>query len=255
MIDHLSEEQLVLYYYGETVEAEVGSHLNSCEACRSSFARLQRTLNVVDGYTAPERGPEYGAEVWRRIEGRIGARRRWSVGWFLAPRQWATAGAMAGLVMVAFLAGRVSVHFQSAAPGKGAATTMASAAEIRQRIVLSAIADHLDRSQILLAELVNTPTLRRAATLDISEEQRRAEELLDANRIYRQAATEAGEGTVADLLDQLERLLLELTHATPKLPAAGVEQLRERIQDDGLLFKVRVMGSEVREREKESTAL
>src|SRR3954463_6924992 len=103
---HLNEEELVLHYYGEegeTLAAE--QHLEGCGECRALYGSLQRVLNVVDSMPIPERGPEYGAEVWQQIERRIPARRR--IFALPAPWRWAVAGAMfASLLVVAFFAGR-----------------------------------------------------------------------------------------------------------------------------------------------------
>jgi anti-sigma factor RsiW len=109
-MNHLTEEQLVLHYYGE--EGDVLSaerHLDDCQECRETYSSLQRVLNVVDSLPVPERGPEYGAEVWRRVVPAISARRRW-FGWLPVPSfEWrwaAAAAAMAGLVAAAFFPGR-----------------------------------------------------------------------------------------------------------------------------------------------------
>src|ERR1043165_2296107 len=76
-MNHLTEEQLILHYYGEardTLAAE--QHLEDCENCRGIYASLQRVLNVVDSLPVPERGPGYGAELWRRLESQLPVRRR-----------------------------------------------------------------------------------------------------------------------------------------------------------------------------------
>src|SRR5579872_6168977 len=97
-MNHLSEEQLILHYYGEEGDPETRrdalaaeQHLDECVECRGVYSSLQRVLNVVDSLPVPERGPEYGAEVWQRIEHRIPARRRLSLPVFA----WRWAGAAA----------------------------------------------------------------------------------------------------------------------------------------------------------------
>ena len=105
-MNHLTEEQLILHYYGEegdTLAAE--QHLDECEGCRELYGSLQRVLNVVDSLPVPVRGPEYGAQVWQRLETHLPVRRRlWTLP---SPWRWAVAGtAMAGLMVAAFLAGR-----------------------------------------------------------------------------------------------------------------------------------------------------
>lgn len=235
---HLNEEQLVLYYYGENSEgAAVEAHLGQCATCRADYQNLQRVLNTVDSAPAPDRPAEYGAEVWRRIAPKIRSRHGWLA--LRQPRWWILVPMTAMLLIVAFFAGRVSRPLEQG--------RLASASQIRERILLVAVGDHLDRSQMVLAELSNSPDGK--GNVDISEEQQQAEQLLDDNRLYRQTARSTGDSTVASVLDDLERVLLEIAHSPSKVSNDQLEQLRQEIADRGLLFKVRVVGSQVRQRE------
>src|ERR1017187_6273023 len=73
-MNHLSDEQLILHYYGEESDAPGAEmHLDQCAECREMYGSLQRVLNVVDTLPVPARSPEYGAEVFRRIEHRLPA--------------------------------------------------------------------------------------------------------------------------------------------------------------------------------------
>jgi len=239
-MNHISEEELLLFYYGESSEpAGIATHLEKCEACRTEFRTLQLVLNTVDSAPVPERSAEYGEAVWQRIEGRLGTRRRPRpfLGW------WIWAPAMAALVLAAFLAGRLS-H-------KDAATAVAksqqSNQQIRERILLVAVGDHLERSQMVLAELSNAPD--RQGKLDISDERQIASELLDDNRLYRQTANTTGDSAVASVLDDLESVLLEIAHSPSQVSSGELQDLRRQIENRGLLFKVRVLGSRVRDQE------
>jgi hypothetical protein len=233
-MNHLNEEQLVLHYYGELADASVEKHLADCTECRAEYRALQQVLNTVDSAPMPERAADYGEAVWRRIEGRLGARRR---NWFQRS-WWALAPAAAMLAVVAFFAGRMSKQ-----PDPNIAGNQA-----RERILLVAVGDHLERSQMVLAELSNAPEGK--GQVDISDERARAEDLLDDNRLYRQTAHTTGDTGVASVLDDLERVLMEIAHSPAELSSDQWEQLRQEIRDRGLLFKVRVIGSQVRERER-----
>lgn len=238
---HLSEEDLVLFYYGESQQAGgVEEHLDACEECRTSFRALQLVLNTVDSAPVPERGALYGEQVWRRIEGRLGRR--------LMPRRrifswWIWSPAMAALVLAAFLAGRLSHR------GEKPVTTASNqnAQQVRERILLVAVGDHLERSQMVLAELSNAPNQK--GKLDISDERQMAEELLDDNRLYRQTARTTGDTAVASVLDDLERVLIEIAHSPSEISGDQLAELRQQIENRGLLFQVRVLGSRVRDEE------
>lgn len=233
---HIREEELVLLYYGEVADAApIEQHLSGCEQCRAEYRAVQTVLNTVDSAPVPERGPEYGEEVWRRIEKRVGRRR--STGWF---PWWTWAPIGAALLLLAFFAGRLSRHPE--------APTVASG-HVRERVLLVAVGDHLERSQMVLAELSNAPEGK--GKIDISYEQRMAEDLLDANRLYRQTANSTGETAVASVLDDLERMLLEIANGPSQLDGRQLDELRQEIKDRGLLFKIRVIGSKV---EQEETA-
>jgi hypothetical protein len=47
-------------------------------------------------------------------------------------------------------------------------------------------------------------------------------------------------------------VLLDIAHEPSKLDSAELQQVRERIEAAGILFKIRVVGSNLREREKPS---
>jgi hypothetical protein len=243
-MNHLSEEQLILHYYGEAGEGEdaldaleTEQHLETCSECRGLYGSLQRVLNVVDSLPVPERGPEYGAQVWRRIEQRIPARRRFH--WAVPPLwRWAAASmACAALMVAAFLAGR-------SYPGGHKPTQMASVdKQAGERVLLVAVGDYLERSQMVLIELANAdPTSAK----DITSEQERAENLVTETRLYRQTAAHTGDTQISSVLDELERVLVDITHAPSNMSPQQLGELRQRLEAEGILFKIRVLGSNVR---------
>ncbi|HJT86730.1 MAG TPA: hypothetical protein VJ732_02715, partial [Bryobacteraceae bacterium] len=113
-----------------------------------------------------------------------------------------------------------------------------------ERVLRAALADYLDRSEIVLTELVNASPRE---PYDISFEQQRAADLLDDSRIYRQTALETGDTASAAVLDQIERVLLEITHAPSRIPPGQLAILQSRLQAESVLFKIRVAGSNARQ--------
>ena len=122
---------------------------------------------------------------------------------------------------------------------------------MRERILLVAVGDHLDRSQLALVEFVNNPG---GSSMDISSEQARARDLVTENRLYRQTALTTGEPGVASVLDDLERVLMEIANSPSPMTSAEFNRVRKRIEQQGIIFKVRVFGERVREREIRSAA-
>jgi hypothetical protein len=245
-MSHLTEEELVLHYYGETGNALAAEgHLEDCAECRELFATIERVLYTVDSMPVPERGPDYGAEVWRRISPAIPRRRR--LGDWL-PRfewRWAAAGAaMAALLVAAFVAGR-----RYSQPAQSRLQTVAAVADpqMRERILLVAVGGYLERSQRVLTELANTDAQgAREAKLDISAEQERAADLVSEGRLYRQTAEVTGDGAVAGTLDEIDRVLLDIANGPAEVTTPELETLRSRVKGEGILFKIRVLGSKVR---------
>jgi len=234
-VNHVNEEQLILHYYGEQTEG-IEEHLGACAECREELRRLQLVLNTVTTAEVPERGPEYGGVVWNRLKLKQGHRGISSWRRFLP---WMLVPGVAALLVLAFFAGR---RF----PNERAPVTAAST--VRERILLVAVGDHLDRSQLVLAELTHA-TPEKGKT-DISDEQKAAEDLLDSNRLYRRAALRSGDAAVATVLDDLERVLAEIANSPSEVSAEHLAELQQRIRDQGLLFKVRVLDTQVRQRQR-----
>ena len=246
---HPSEDDLVLYHYRESGRAgEIEAHLGTCESCRSSYRMLTGVLAAVESTPVPEPDEAFESRMWHRLEpvlaDAVGL--RWTA--IFRPARLAFAGAVGALVVAAFLVGR---HYPSAPATPAPAPPTAAAANhepARDRILLVAVGDHLERSQIALVELVNAQS---QAEMDISTEQRRARDLVAANRLYRQAAAREGEAVVASVLDDLERVLLEVAHGPSKLSSTEFDRVRQRIESQGIIFKVRVVESNVRERQRQ----
>jgi hypothetical protein len=251
-MNHPNDDQLVLYHYGEASgRNEVAEHLEVCESCRANYQALQRVLAAVETLPVPERAESYGAEVWRQLRPQLAnpAGPRESNFWRAFPwLRWAMAGALGLLVLGAFLAGR----FWPQPPTSRAPVIVQSqplSARARERVLLTEIGDHLERSQLALIELINSKT---NGAVDITAEQVLARELAAINRLYRRAAADAGEPGLASVLEELERELVEVANGPAKLSAAEFAALRERIDTDGLLFKVKVLGAQVRSRERDA---
>jgi hypothetical protein len=242
---HVSEEELILHYYGESShEAHIGHHLSACVSCRTEFEQLQRVLALVDAdglSPADAPGPAFEREVWARLE--LARRPSRLSGWFAAPT-WAAAGGLAALVLVAFLAGRFSMTVSpTPAPSAVAETNVA------ERVLVLAVVDHLDRSQMVLLEILNADA---SAGGTFAQEQAQARELVAANRLYRQTAVRTGDERTTEMLDELERVLLEIANAPQGATTDQVEALRAHIASRGVLFKVRVVHAEMLERERQA---
>ncbi|MBY0493134.1 MAG: zf-HC2 domain-containing protein [Cyanobacteria bacterium] len=259
MNNHLSEDELILHSYGEVDRADrsrVDEHLASCAECLLAKEKLARVMTMID--TAPPVEAPLGFErtVWARLEPYLevpgvspvhrSASKVYDLvfgktaregGWL---PQWALAGGVAALVIAAFVAGRFS-------GGDLAAPSSAAVAHVEpDRVLQSAVGDHLDRTQMMLVELAN-------AEVDgadvLAGEQARAGDLVAANRVILRSAIQSGDGQVVDILEDLERVLLEVANAPANATSNDLTDLQSRITREDLLFRLRVIASEMRQRQ------
>jgi hypothetical protein len=244
-VKHLSEEQLILYYYRESENLEKARrHLDGCTSCRAELEAIEQLLADVAPEPVPERPADYGQRVWRRLEGELTTDSHGSWLDWLKPRRMAWAAAAAVLVAAVFLAGRLSTRWDEQVDSP-------TVAEVRERVLLVALGDHLESSQILLMELANTGETENPETIDISFERQRATELVGQNRLYRQTANRAGETALVSVLDELERMLIDIANSSENLDWNEFTNLRRRIEAQGVLFKVKVLNTNVRERQRD----
>jgi hypothetical protein len=236
---HLTDDELILHCYGEIERADrsrIDAHLASCMECQGAKEKIARVMAMVDT-AAPVQAPEgFERIAWARLEPQLDANSRRS--WFWFP-QWALAGGVAALLVAAFWAGRISTDPANPAP------TVASA-EVEPGSVLQAtVGDHLDRTQMMLVELSNADT--DGADV-LAGEQERAVDLVAANRLIRQSALQSGDAQIVDILEDLERVLLEVANAPATVTSNDLTDLQTRITREDLLFRLRVIASEMRQR-------
>ncbi len=240
-MNHPTQEDLVSYLFLDMGEppsaAAIEAHLDHCASCRDEASLLRHVLaEVSEADEVPERPVDYPSQVWERVSAglppavkRVGR----------SPVRLRTLLAAAAVVLLAtFLAGRFSARSTSSDLERN------REGDVRERVLLVALSEHVEESQVLLVELANRDDGARASSLD----RQKAEELLRASRLYRQSAYRLGDVATADLLEDLERLLLDVSHA----PDSGEAQksIQDRIRDQDMLFKLRVLDASVKSREQ-----
>ena len=241
---HVDEDDLVLYFFGEARQAApISRHLDACPQCAAVYSDLAATLKLTATLQTPERDDRYGLEVWQRIRPHLPAH-----GAFQRPHLWllprrALATAAAALIVGALVAGGWWRRPRPAPPSRPEVAAQATDASDRARI--AAIADHLEESERMLLDFVNS----EEPLIDMKDQQASAAGLLESNRLYRDAAALAGDDVAASVLDELERSLLEIVHAPARMPARQRDEARIRLGSAPLLLKVRVLAGQYRKRE------
>jgi hypothetical protein len=111
------------------------------------------------------------------------------------------------------------------------------------RVLRAEVEDHFDRSERVLVELVNADYTIGDG---ISGGRARAADLVSAGRLYRRSAQNVGDAEVGSLLEDLERVLVDVANGPDREPDE-IARLRERIDEQDLIFRLRVVKAELRE--------
>jgi hypothetical protein len=237
---HTTEEDLFAYREGEMKGRDaVAAHLLECTECRAELERIEEIFQALNTMPVPDPGEEYGTKVWRQIADRLPEKANLWAGW-TAPRRLMALGAAVALLVLAFWAGRISKP-------KSRGDEIVDAGKVRERVLVVAVGEHLGKSEMVLMELSNAQPARSGKKLiNISAEQKRAENLVEENRLYRQTALRGGDNAMASTLDELERILLDVANSPEEVTPAQFESIQKRIVERGILLKVRVVRQELR---------
>src|SRR5687767_14836411 len=159
--EHPDEEALVLLFYGDTgpdEERQMTAHLDSCAECQPVWQQIRTTLAAVDAAAVPEPPADFERVMWARVQGELDTMRVTPTPWW-SLRHLLPAGALAAVLLAMFAIGR---YWPGATPseltqGDTQAIPAKVAASQSERALLVAMDDHLERSELLLVELMNAP--------------------------------------------------------------------------------------------------
>jgi hypothetical protein len=249
--EHPDEEALVLLFYGDTTpdeERAMTAHLESCAACQPVWQQIRTTLAAVDAASTPEPPADFERVMWARVQKELDSIQVAATPWWSLKHLLPAAG-LAAVLLAMFAIGRYWPGAGASNPGQDQGQVVPASAKASQseRALLVAMDDHLERSELLLVELMNDPA--NDAVL-LGFEQETADDLLSSGRLYRQTAAQTGNVHLAAMLEDLEAVLVEIARSPRALKAKDINALRTRIEEDDLLFKVRVVTDEIRERQK-----
>lgn len=249
--EHVNTEELVEMYYNEAAPERHESarkHLDDCAECATAYRSLENDLKALWTLEAPERGEDYGEQMWRRVAMALPAaapspqsRPRAARGW--RPWLWMGLSYAAGCAVLAtsaFYVGTRWEHRQHLQREAARAAKRQPAAPQKPRVVVVVLGDHLDRSERLLVELKHADPESAQQDWPFREE---AKGLLAANQVFRDDAQKSGDEAMAQALDKLQRLLEQIANQPGGFNAASLTRLQQEMTSEGLLFKVRVLRS------------
>jgi hypothetical protein len=259
-IQHLSDEDLLLDYYGEAEDArrpELREHLAACAECRALDRELRGVLALVDTEPLPEAPVGFEREMWARLEPHIrtnveAALRRPDqvrlkpdttyLSWRFEFPRWALAASAAALAVASFWLGRI----WDPAPAPSVAF-VSDPQVVSERMLRNEVEEHLERTQRVLLELANADD---SAPVVLAGNRERAADLVAAGRLYRRSVEDIGDAETRDLLEAVERVLVEIANGPEVESSNDLSEVRARISDQDLIFRLRLMTAEMRAREE-----
>jgi hypothetical protein len=133
-----------------------------------------------------------------------------------------------------------------AAPAPEAVSTE-SARFLQQGLARQGAARYLRDSRALLVDLVHAPVRCRRAdgSVDVALEKERSQELLRRKNLYLDALGGPADERLADLVRQLETLLLQVSTLDDCAAARQIRDLREEIERRQILLRIDLVASEV----------
>ena len=227
-----ADERLTLYYYGELDEHERGAferHLRLCQSCVPAFAELEAMRAALAHRGGAPPPADFTARLLSRIEAEGAAattdETRSRTAWTWLP--------LAALLVIGIALGLVWER-RTLGPAQPAAEQHAADA------ALDAAAErHFERAKLVVLGLaMKDPT--RTGARDWEYERELAATLLPDTRLFRMAAADRGDARLADLLGDLETVLLQASmSAEPDAPE--LERIQRAIQRRDLLVRMQLI--------------
>ncbi|MBA2304779.1 MAG: hypothetical protein H0W08_19390 [Acidobacteria bacterium] len=248
-----------LYFYSELhgdEQSRITAHLRQCRECAVALEELtviQAALSARPHVSAPPSG-DWSAFM-ERLDAAVQARTPIVVPFksaaVLVHRPWvgllATAALLAVVTISVFLAssaGRRALRSDDG-PAPAELSSAAGTADGKATPIQSGLASvgarHLERSKLVVLGLAAKPSAVGGRT-DWAYERELATSLLNDTRLYRMAAEERGLTSLADVMRDLELVLLQ-TSMAEATDATALPQIQRLIHKRGLVQKMDVSGS------------
>jgi hypothetical protein len=265
-----ARDLLPLHFYG-LVEGEerraLERHLSECGPCAAAWEETRLVLGSVDASAAFPRESEVD---WPRFARETALRARAAEGFSESPRRavkraglrpalaWGSLAAFCAAVVL--FAGLRALR--PGAPGAGDAAPPAgdpgpaphgapdvspeSTRFLQQGLARRGAARYLRDSRALLVDLVHASVRcrRTDGSLDVALETERAQDLLRRKNLYLDALAGPRDQRLADLVRQLEALLLQVSSLDDCAAARQIHDLREAIERRQILLRIDLVAGE-----------
>ena len=234
-------------------EQQLSSHLNEHPECAQLFAEMKSTLEVTK--KVPEVLPKepYWSGFQQRLNDRITAEQQQKARidlkeWGMALRRLFAPtghsrfalpyqlGLATVLVVIGVLIGRFGLSGSSTTPSL---TTNVDSTAIKAMQVAEQTESYLNRSSILLLGLVNHDTESEGLTIPNFDRKREAANtLVDDAAILKASLKRSEEAQLYMLIEELEKVLLQIANLEMQEDVPGIEMIQEGIEGRALLLKI-----------------
>lgn len=266
------------YYSALTVkEGEaLDRHLASCPGCASDWETMRRALDAADPETVfpteaevdwdrqardtvarartaaaagiPGSSDAYSPDRWRRpLTTLVPAAARWAV---------LAAAALVAVLLVNGWPGRRAAGPAGGSPPPvsgelpSAESVRESAAMIETRLARRGATRYLTDSRVLLLNLVQAPARcrRTDGEFDITFEKEKSRELLRRKNLHEGNLDTLRDRRLADLVGQLESVLIQVASLGDCASARQIHELREQIEKRQILLRIDLFTREMQEK-------
>ncbi|MBN2029513.1 zf-HC2 domain-containing protein [bacterium] len=242
---------LIQRVYGELDQheaEEVEKHIQSCEACRLHWSRLQAFLEQTETYSRPEPEPQFWSDYWHRLAEKIDQSEQpkskvtdlikrwvWFLSWRAQPFLKPAVIAVTCLVIGLFI-GRVVLKNTGPIPSPDLAVQDASVLAVSAEVRANR---YIERSKLLFLGFVNydlesdNPYL-----LDLSYQQSISRKLADEASGLKEELNSPAQLQLYYLVSELEVILLQIANLDAMNDLDGIELIQSSVDRKGLLFKI-----------------
>jgi hypothetical protein len=243
--------RLLLYDYaaGRLDHAQHGMvqhHLEGCAECREEAADVLALLEKLPGQSNPsaDMPPAFWQELLNEVSAQLPVRPKrriipvWFSDWieFISiPRYQAIVGTATVLVLAAVISGTWLAFRHEPVPEQRAAATPVVTRQ-KTAVVNTRLKDYLRKSKMLLVGLNNKP-LEEGTPIDLGLERTTSRALLYEARYLRDQPLD---GRSAALVSDLEKIQIALANSREQEDIPGFRLIRGGIQEENLLFKIRI---------------
>lgn len=259
-----TNEDLILFYYHELDEnqaQEVQLYLSQSHKLRIEYDELCLILDNELNFEVPEHRKDLTQQIMARVHSHetqkngvanfqnnrklvsnVSFAQKLANLLRISPQNYALLASLVVMFFVVgiFFVGRWSADVSETLVVKQIAPSNTSVFGVQasRRILLSNMSSHMETGQRLLTMVSNGDEIN----VDLESRQQMVDELIGFNRVYRRLAEQSEDKVLANVLRQMELILLEIDNADIN---TQWNSIRERLDDSDLLFKLKVSNKKI----------